>query len=400
MGRTKRKRPGPATEPAGAAVPAAVASVLGNDVLLAEILLRLDLPTWLVRAALACRRWLRRASDPAFLRRFRALHPPRVLALRASAVGFSRETRCLPVPQPPGLAAAARRALATLRRSDLCDRRNGRLLVSIQDPDPTKFTTYAVRNLLNAARGDEPIPQPPRSSPQRLLRNGSGTCNCNLLCLLEEDADSTSCLSLNLSYNYEELAADFSLLQTGVWGVTKSSVTQLPQSIMDTIVAHKLLVGRKFYMTTTLGYILGLDLTTAGFFTVQLPADIRNSTSFRLSRPQQSGLYLIGAKGFILHVWHGDGMGQWALVDTISVPEACGHLNVRRWVPDDIKSAPVSVLETGENAEFVFLELVASGMVCCIQLSNRAVERVYLKKTEDVIRPVTMVWPPVFPVLS
>ncbi|GJN20976.1 hypothetical protein PR202_gb08419 [Eleusine coracana subsp. coracana] len=38
-----------------------------------EILLRLDSPTWLVRAAAVCRRWLRRASDPAFLRRFRAL---------------------------------------------------------------------------------------------------------------------------------------------------------------------------------------------------------------------------------------------------------------------------------------------------------------------------------------
>ncbi|KAK8462238.1 hypothetical protein SEVIR_1G174801v4 [Setaria viridis] len=103
MGRTERKRSGPA-----AAVPAAVASVLGNDVLLAEILLRLDLPTWLVRAALVSRRWFRGASDPAFLRHFRALHPPRVLALHANAVGFGRgETRCLPVPQPPGLAAAA-----------------------------------------------------------------------------------------------------------------------------------------------------------------------------------------------------------------------------------------------------------------------------------------------------
>lgn len=155
-------------------------------------------------------------------------------------------------------------------------------------------------------------------------------------------------------------------------------------------------------MTTALGYILGLDLVTASFFTVQLPADIWNSTSFRLSRPQQSGLYLIDAKGFQLQVWRGDGMGQWALVDTISVPKVCGHLNVRRWVPDDAQTAPVSVLAAGENAEFVFLELVASGIVCCIQLSNRAVERVGvgLRMTEDFIRPVTMVWPPVFPVLN
>nr|TKW39372.1 hypothetical protein SEVIR_1G174800v2 [Setaria viridis] len=336
MGRTERKRSGPA-----AAVPAAVASVLGNDVLLAEILLRLDLPTWLVRAALVSRRWFRGASDPAFLRHFRALHPPRVLALHANAVGFGRgETRCLP---------------------------------------------------------------PPRSNPGSLLRDKRGTCEGSLLRLLENDADSTSCLFLNLRYNDEELAAEFSLLQSGVWGVARSTVTELPQRIFDTMVAHKLLVGRKFYMTTALGgYILGLDLVTASFFTVQLPADIWNSTSFRLSRPQQSGLYLIDAKGFQLQVCRGDGMGQWALVDTISVPKVCGHLNVRRWVPDDAQTAPVSVLAAGENAEFVFLELVASGIVCCIQLSNRAVERVGvgLRMTEDFIRPLTMVWPPVFPVLN
>uniref|UniRef100_K3YTD5 F-box protein AT5G49610-like beta-propeller domain-containing protein n=1 Tax=Setaria italica TaxID=4555 RepID=K3YTD5_SETIT len=377
MGRTERKRSGPA-----AAVPAAVASVLGNDVLLAEILLRLDLPTWLVRAALVSRRWFRGASDPAFLRHFRALHPPRVLALHANAVGFGRgETRCLPVPQPPGLAAAA--------PSRRCAARN------------SATAATAACCLLNNGR-DEPIPQPPRSNPGSLLRDKRGTCEGSLLRLLENDADSTSCLFLNLRYNDEELAAEFSLLQSGVWGVARSTVTELPQRIFDTMVAHKLLVGRKFYMTTALGYILGLDLVTASFFTVQLPADIWNSTSFRLSRPQQSGLYLIDAKGFQLQVCRGDGMGQWALVDTISVPKVCGHLNVRRWVPDDAQTAPVSVLAAGENAEFVFLELVASGIVCCIQLSNRAVERVGvgLRMTEDFIRPLTMVWPPVFPVLN
>ncbi|KAL6629503.1 hypothetical protein ACP70R_029268 [Stipagrostis hirtigluma subsp. patula] len=45
----------PAVEPA-----AAISSVLGDDDLLGEILLRLALPTDLVRAAAVCRRWLRR----------------------------------------------------------------------------------------------------------------------------------------------------------------------------------------------------------------------------------------------------------------------------------------------------------------------------------------------------
>jgi hypothetical protein len=41
-----------------------IALVLGNGNLLAEILLRVGSPTWLVHAALACKSWLHVASDP------------------------------------------------------------------------------------------------------------------------------------------------------------------------------------------------------------------------------------------------------------------------------------------------------------------------------------------------
>jgi hypothetical protein len=47
---------------------AAVISVVLDDVLLREILLRLSFPTTLVPAALISKRWFRHASDPAFLR--------------------------------------------------------------------------------------------------------------------------------------------------------------------------------------------------------------------------------------------------------------------------------------------------------------------------------------------
>ena len=51
-----------------------------DDADLEEILLRLPSAADLARtAALVCRRWRRVASGPAFLRRFRRLHPPQLL---------------------------------------------------------------------------------------------------------------------------------------------------------------------------------------------------------------------------------------------------------------------------------------------------------------------------------
>uniref|UniRef100_A0A0A8Y1Z9 F-box protein AT5G49610-like beta-propeller domain-containing protein n=1 Tax=Arundo donax TaxID=35708 RepID=A0A0A8Y1Z9_ARUDO len=170
---------------------------------------------------------------------------------------------------------------------------------------------------------------------------------------------------------------------------------------MDIVVAQKLLVGSKFYMMTTLGYILGLDLVTASFFKVQLPDEARNSRTAKFAGGQHSKLYLVDAKGLQLCIWHGDGVGQWVLVDTISVREACGHLNVQRWKPDDGCTAPVKVFAVGDNAEFVILELVASGIVCCMQVGNRVVEKVAVGVLQNYtarVLPITMVWPPIFPV--
>uniref|UniRef100_A0A0A8Y360 F-box protein AT5G49610-like beta-propeller domain-containing protein n=1 Tax=Arundo donax TaxID=35708 RepID=A0A0A8Y360_ARUDO len=79
-------------------------------------------------------------------------------------------------------------------------------------------------------------------------------------------------------------------------------------------------------MMTAQGYILGLDLAIANFFTVQLPNEVQYNGTFKLSRAQHSGLYLIDVEGFQLRDWHWDGVGQWVLVDTICVHEACDHL--------------------------------------------------------------------------
>ncbi|KAK1613619.1 hypothetical protein QYE76_019136 [Lolium multiflorum] len=62
-------------QPYQTSILAAVSKVLDADGLLIEILLRVGFPTTLVRTAAVCRRWLHHA----FLRRFRQLHPPRLL---------------------------------------------------------------------------------------------------------------------------------------------------------------------------------------------------------------------------------------------------------------------------------------------------------------------------------
>ncbi|KAL6640283.1 hypothetical protein ACP70R_022132 [Stipagrostis hirtigluma subsp. patula] len=389
------RRP-PSPEPATAA---AVALVLGDDDLLVEILLRLDLPTSLVRAALVCRRWLRRASAPAFLRRFRALHPPRVLGLLVES--GSNLPRFLPVPQPEELAPLARRALDTLapfmgtqgRSMHIWDCRNGRLLVEISG---WPSNTYAVRSLLQQVP-DRPLPTPP---PPSSFYAG---CRSNHMFLLEDNGDVTSCLYLTLTIDVPKVRADFSILQSGVWSVRHTAATELqmvpgdclPLQIMN---CQKLVVGRKVYMLTN-SFILGLDLVAGSFFTAELPDGAR---SRRLSRAQHSGLYLIDAAGFHLRVWRGEGMGQWILEDTISVREACRHIDVPRWEPD-CGYLPVCVVEAGDNAEFVILKLIASGIVCCMQLGNRIAEKVdgaVPDNYSNFIIPITLGWRPIFPMLD
>ncbi|GJN00934.1 hypothetical protein PR202_ga18161 [Eleusine coracana subsp. coracana] len=395
QGRSTKQPP----EPAAAAVP--IASVLGNRDLLADILLRVDSPTSLVRAALASKSWLCVVSDAAFLDRFRTLHPPRILGL--SVGGVRTSPRLLPLPQPPELAAAARLAglaLANLDPADRCtDYCNGRLLIEKRDDACWNRPSCAMASLLHVGRQRNNLPSPPplgRGSNGPVLNQ---MFHSYLMFLFEDDA--TSCLCLSMACDRTSVRADFSVLRSGVWGVQQSAVREMQQQPIQTLVGHKLLTGGKLYTMTSAGCILALDLATATFSTVELPDGAEHSASRKFSRAQKSGLYLVYATGFQLQVWHGDGAGQWVLVDTVSVREACANLSVQKWIPDDEHTSPVWVVGVGDNAEYVILELVATGIVCCLQLGNRVVEKVaegVLQNYGDSVRPITMVWPPFLPV--
>ncbi|KAL6861344.1 hypothetical protein ACP4OV_017044 [Aristida adscensionis] len=419
MAGAKRERreeaPPPENPAAAAAAPASVAAVLGNDDLLAEILLRLGSPPWLLRAALVRRRWLRVASAPAFLARFRARHPPRALALVPHGVGI--QPVLFRARHPPELAAAFARAAAALgplRGYDrLRDYRGGRVLLELCDCDDDDFklpTTaqltirLAVRSLLRAAP-EAALPPPPSLGS---LRDELMHFHYRRLFLLEDDhGGAASCLYLLIRTDKVRVRAGFSFLRSGVWGAEHSAVTARHNLFGDI-----LLSGTKVYMMTTGGCILVLDLEARSFSTINLPDGVGRYPSahehlFRMTlkfsrAQQQPGVYLVEAAGFQLRIWRCDGVERWALVSTIPVREACDHLGVEAWEPGDGQSPPVQVLGVGDNAELVVLELVASGIVCYMDLANGIVEKVLhgRQRHDASFYPIAMVWPPVFPVLD
>uniref|UniRef100_A0ACD5X123 Uncharacterized protein n=1 Tax=Avena sativa TaxID=4498 RepID=A0ACD5X123_AVESA len=81
----------------------AVSMVLENGDLLLEIMLRLPLPTTLVRAILVCKRWFLLASEPFSLHCFRRFHPPRLLGFYVSTRSTTAHMLLRPrfVPMPP-----------------------------------------------------------------------------------------------------------------------------------------------------------------------------------------------------------------------------------------------------------------------------------------------------------
>jgi hypothetical protein len=141
-----------------------MSTVLGDDNLLREILLRVCLPSSLLRAALVCKRWLRHAADPAFLRQFRARHSPYLLGAYLSTAGGASATprpRFLPIQQlPREFAAAASHAGsffdALLTGDSSASIRDSRLLVTTVETNYGHYdsTHQVCRPLSSSGRED------------------------------------------------------------------------------------------------------------------------------------------------------------------------------------------------------------------------------------------------------
>ncbi|OEL17896.1 hypothetical protein BAE44_0021085, partial [Dichanthelium oligosanthes] len=356
----KEARPTPA--PAAAEADAASAVLRSKD-LLPEILLRVGLPTCLVRAAAVRKRWLRIARDPAFLRRFRERHPPRLLGFYAN-VCTSTGPQFMPVSQAPELATTVRRA-STLDDFGghfyINDCRNGRLLVTVAVAGADHFGTR-VLSPLQPTRGTVVLPPAPRLQSKDSQR----------WFFLPEDDSEDGAISVEVKYTQTGLEAQVRALESGIWGIRTNAavvLTEAPQSEVQILPP----VHGKIYMTfysvqSHHEGILELDLAAARISVIPLPDRVR-TYNFRLSCGEDAGLSLVHAEGSLPSIWShirsGNGAHDWVVLgDTIRVHEA--------WNRDD----DVLMSEVDSNLEYVFMWMKVNRLLISMHLRSKT-EKAY-----------------------
>jgi hypothetical protein len=371
----------------------AISAVLDNDDLLYEILLRLAFPTSLVRASLVCKRWLALASAPAFLRRFRDLHPPSLLGFYVQTEG-TYPPKFVPLPQPPELAAVISRAsfdLDSLSRDkfDYVQCCNGLLIL----PDRPLLKTR-VSSPLYPARYTAVLPTVRDTS----VHDDSVTYHEREI--LAKAGDGLSYFCLAMGYKEQQTVMDVYVLQNGVWAIHSSTVTQVPK--IELQLPRTLLGDTKIYNSASVNdrvKLVVLDLVSSSLSLLDLPEEML-PLSFELSLTDDSHLHLIHVKGSQLHIWlhqmDGNGLSSWFLEGTICLHEICANSMLPNCI---LKDANVEAV--GGNSRFVFME--ADDVLYLFDIKNKAAKKVYEitpeAKSLDCVIPIMMVWPPKFPVM-
>ncbi|KAF8656936.1 hypothetical protein HU200_060436 [Digitaria exilis] len=368
-------RKGAQLTPAPVAAAAVVKAVFGSEGLIREIILRLEFPTCLVRAAAVCKRWLRHASDPDFLRRFRERCPPRLLGFYfqdcppAAAIRARLRGPGARHPHPPRWRQHRGRPI---HRQGLPRRP---FLVRNLNPAAGQ---HAVFSPLHPTRGVALLPPPPRPTFNRFF-------------FYKADGGEDGVMALELEARRGQVQVV--TLQYGVWAFRTRAAIQLPYQLSATGDILPPIHG-KMYIQNVFGYILVLDLADASFSAIHLPDRVR-TTNFRLSCGEDSGLSLIRAEGFLLTVWNyrtdNNGLQAWVLVaDEICVHEASNSME------------DVFVVGANDDAKFVLLGLARSGALVSMHLRSR-IEKLHHERFNDLNLlfpfPFMMTWPPVFPAL-
>ncbi|XP_051224311.1 uncharacterized protein [Lolium perenne] len=391
--------------------------VLDDDNLLIEIIVRLGFPTSLVHAALVCKRWYSLASDPAVLRRFRKLHPPRLLGFYVNTATGEHlySSRFLPIlPRPPELDSVFRHASFSLDAYEngwtyVADCWKNNVLIYLKRHNGgARGPDRVVRNPLFPDRVMAVVPTPPRHQ----LSEGNDMAVAHLLI---EGADSLSFFYVFIepTDGPTESTVYVYMFKDGVWCMISSATTELH---CQQLKLKPLLVNSKIYMLASHCGMLVFDSRTLGFSTVQLPQGVVCGQHFFTIKPlglkcggrtrllradDGSGVYLIHVNELQLVIWLHEG-GNWLLVATICLLEMCADLRISDCRLENGNEGFVEITMVGPNAEFVLLETP----LCTFHwdIKCRTLRKVHEITRNDTclrrIHPFMMIWPPTFPALK
>jgi hypothetical protein len=391
----KKQRLDGETQPLSPTSMVAVTKVLDDDNLLREIIVRVVFPTTLVRAALVCKRWFGHASDPAFLRRFRKLHPPRLLGYYISegpSAGQLDAPRFVPMlPQPAELATVMPRLAGyTFGAHDIMHCRNGSVLTKRHER--TRLT-HGVHRPLCAEKGMKFVPPCPRVQDHSIRKFSA--------ILSKEEASGLSyfCVLGDSTEEAGKSTARVYMLQDGVWCLRTTATClhdlySFPEAV---------LVGNKIYMpSASSDDIVVLDMTASSFSTVQLPQGVRYDyfKTMLSGANDASGVYLMHVMDFQLRIWLHKG-DNWLLINTICLNEMpILGMSDHTLEGKDIAHAVIS--QVGDNGQFVFLR--SAQCIFYLDIKCRILRKVYENRVNHQwfgdIHPFMMVWPPSFPALE
>jgi hypothetical protein len=308
-----------------------------------KVIVRLAFPTSLVRAALVCKRWYSLASDPAVLRRFRKLHPPRLLGFYVNTATGEHlySSRFLPIlPRPPELDSVFRHASFSLDAYEngwtyVADCWKNKVLIYLKHHNGgARGPDRVVRNPLFPDRVMAVVPTPPRHQ----LSEGNDMAVAHLLI---EGGDSLSFFYVFIepTDGPTESTVYVYMFKDGVWCMISSATTELH---CQQLKLKPLLVNSKIYMLASHCGMLVFDSRTLGFSTVQLPQGVVCGQHFFTIKPlglkcggrtrllradDGSGVYLIHVNELQLVIWLHEG-GNWLLVATICLLEMCADLRI------------------------------------------------------------------------
>uniref|UniRef100_A0A0A9EYA8 F-box protein AT5G49610-like beta-propeller domain-containing protein n=1 Tax=Arundo donax TaxID=35708 RepID=A0A0A9EYA8_ARUDO len=284
------------------APPAAIAVVLGED-LLREVFIRLPTSDDLLRAALACKPFLRAARNGPFLRRFRRFHPfscPRLLGclFRRGGPGHRRRPFLLTSPSSSSSSAAAAHggdfAFSFLTGGDfafsLLDCRNGRVLLKNMVSRELAVADPVARRCLSL----------PAAPVDRAVGYG----------LVADDGDSSAFRVVCVSRDAASRELRALVLSSGelFWSDVGGRACQ-----PDLVGSRPMQANRSLYWRLEGGErMVAFSTATMEFSLLQLPPSLRQLSFDVVEKGDEEGnvLHLLTMSGFCIEVWTGTGDGD------------------------------------------------------------------------------------------